>query len=378
MLDTGPENDPRMDALHRRLQATVERHRTTANDLQNLLYSTDVATLFLDNDLNIRFFTPAASAIFHVTLVDVGRPLADLAFGAGDGDLHADARGALETLEPCEREVESDEARRFERRILPYRAEGGRIDGVVITYRDITENNRSGAGLNTSPQEADRATGSHARFLTAASHDLRQLLQSMALLHEMLAHRGRWAESARLVALLDQTLQSITELLDVNRIGPGNVTAKVVPVPLIPIRQWPADVSGCEMRSEGLDLPVDMLTGQGAVAMAVASPQAGAPELIEKPSEAADQPTGVPEATEEGSDGDIRSKSEAARKQFESLTAREHAVLVRVLEGRPNKIIAADLGINQRTVENHRASVMRKTGAASLPALVRLSLAADI
>src|SRR6202012_2591412 len=67
-----------LTALNSQLQETLERQRTTSNDLQNVLYSTDVATLFLATDFNIRFFTPATKLLFSVIPSDVGRPLADL------------------------------------------------------------------------------------------------------------------------------------------------------------------------------------------------------------------------------------------------------------------------------------------------------------
>lgn len=70
--------------------------------------------------------------------------------------------------------------------------------------------------------------------------------------------------------------------------------------------------------------------------------------------------------------------SQAAQKKFSKLTSRERDVLALVLAGQPNKIIAADLEISQRTVESHRAAVMRKTSATSLPALVRLALSAGL
>ena len=81
-----------LTALNSQLQETLERQRTTSNDLQNVLYSTDVATLFLDTDLNIRFFTPATKSLFSVIPSDVGRPLADLNSLAADGALLTDAR----------------------------------------------------------------------------------------------------------------------------------------------------------------------------------------------------------------------------------------------------------------------------------------------
>src|SRR4029079_9956546 len=74
-----------LTALNSQLQETVEQQRATANDLQNILNSTDVATLFLDADFNIRFFTPAAKSLFNVIASDVGRALADLTRRVADG-----------------------------------------------------------------------------------------------------------------------------------------------------------------------------------------------------------------------------------------------------------------------------------------------------
>ena len=112
--------------------------------------------------------------------------------------------------------------------------------------------------------------------------------------------------------------------------------------------------------------------------MAVAALKAGASDLIEKPASAAELLASLRLAIRKGEDLHPRSDQRlAAQKRFSGLTAREREVLARVLAGEPNKIIAADLGLNQRTVENHRASVMRKTGSPSLPALVRLAFAAN-
>ena len=128
-----------LTALNSQLHETVEQQRTTANDLQNVLNSAHVATIFLDGKLNIRFFTPAVKSHFSIVASDVGRPLADLASRSDDKDLLVDAAAVLANSVPLSREVESDKGTWYTRRILPYRAQDDRIWGVVITFADISE-----------------------------------------------------------------------------------------------------------------------------------------------------------------------------------------------------------------------------------------------
>lgn len=110
------------------------------SDLANLFDSTSIATLFLDNDLNIRRFTPAISDIFNVRDGDEGRSIADFASKLGEGALTTDARLVLRDLKSIEREVDSEDgASAYLLRIKPYRSLNNVIDGVSITLVDITE-----------------------------------------------------------------------------------------------------------------------------------------------------------------------------------------------------------------------------------------------
>ncbi|WP_438362900.1 chemotaxis protein CheB [Nioella halotolerans] len=247
-----------LTALNGQLQETLELHRTTANDLQNVLYSTDVATLFLDQDLNIRFFTPTARAIFHLIPTDVGRPVTDLAAVSIDENLVTDAQKVIAFPDLIEREIAAAEEVWFLRRIQPYRTEGERVEGVVITYLDITERKRINAALEVAMNEANRANRAKSRFLAAASHDLRQPLQSMALLHRLLGHQKRSTEGARLVKLLDQTLDSMTamldSMLDVNRIESGIIRPDIRPVAIAPLLQRLVDEFEPQCDLKGLKL----------------------------------------------------------------------------------------------------------------------------
>jgi two-component system, chemotaxis family, CheB/CheR fusion protein len=221
-----------LTALNGQLQETLERQRTTSNDLQNVLYSTDVATLFLDPNLNIRFFTPATKSLFSVILSDVGRPLADLNLLAADGALLTDAQTVLQRLAPIEREIEARNGAWYVRRILPYRTDDNGVEGVVITFLDITERKRAADALGAAKRQAELANIAKSRFLAAASHDLRQPLQTLILIQELLAKTAKGEKAQQLVARLAPTLDAMSGMLnsmfDINQIEAGTVHAEKI------------------------------------------------------------------------------------------------------------------------------------------------------
>jgi two-component system CheB/CheR fusion protein len=130
--------------------------------------------------------------------------------------------------------------------------------------------------------------------------------------------------------------------------------------------------------SEGIRLPAIMITGQGDVPMAVAAMKAGAADFIEKPIRRDELFASIERALGHTRDlAKLSAWQEEAATRLAGLTVRQRQIMELVLAGHPSKNIAADLGISQRTVENHRAAVMKKTGVHSLSALIRLALAAD-
>jgi two-component system CheB/CheR fusion protein len=127
-----------LQTVNAELQAKLEEFSRTGNDMKNLLDSTDIATLFLDNDLNVRRFTPQATKIIKLIPADVGRPITDLASELRDTELAGDAREVLRTLASTEKAIRARDGRWFTVRTMPYRTQDDRTDGVVITFTDIT------------------------------------------------------------------------------------------------------------------------------------------------------------------------------------------------------------------------------------------------
>ncbi len=121
----------------------AEELRQLADDLQNLLASTDIATLFLDRELNIVRFTPRVRDLFNVRDSDLGRPLSDITDYLGYEGLLDDALRVIERLAPVQRELQGDSGRWYELKMQPYRDAGDRIAGVVISLIDITDLKRA-------------------------------------------------------------------------------------------------------------------------------------------------------------------------------------------------------------------------------------------
>jgi two-component system CheB/CheR fusion protein len=131
------------------------------------------------------------------------------------------------------------------------------------------------------------------------------------------------------------------------------------------------------LKEDGARLPSIMITGNGDVPMAVQAMKAGATDFIEKPIGRDELLDCIERAMEQTRDASKRTAwHDSAATCMAGLTGRQRQIMEMVLAGHPSKNIAADLGISRRTVEKHRAAVMKKTGSKSLPALARLAIAA--
>lgn len=125
-------------------------------------------------------------------------------------------------------------------------------------------------------------------------------------------------------------------------------------------------------------LPTIVISGSSGISEAVDSMKAGATDFLEKPVECQRLVDGVRLALRQALEGASDSAARAAAAHhLAELTPRQSEIMSLVLDGHPSKNIAADLGISRRTVENHRAAIMHKTGSKSLPALTRLVLEAS-
>jgi len=127
-----------LQTVNNELQAKVDELSQANNDMKNLLNSTDIATLFLDDQLAVRRFTTQTTSIIKLIAGDAGRPITDITTDLDYPQMAVDAREVLRTLVFIERQIATRDGRWFLVRIMPYRTLENRIDGVVITFSNIT------------------------------------------------------------------------------------------------------------------------------------------------------------------------------------------------------------------------------------------------
>jgi len=128
-----------LQTVNAELQTKVDDFLRVNNDMKNLLNSTDIATLFLDKELKIRRYTNQATKIFKLIKSDIGRPFTDQVSDLIYTDLSADAHEVLKTLTFIKKQIPTKDGRWFSIRIMPYRTFDDRIDGLVITFFNITD-----------------------------------------------------------------------------------------------------------------------------------------------------------------------------------------------------------------------------------------------
>ncbi len=132
-----------LHTTNHQLQYKIHELESLTDDLNNLLAGSRIATVFLDSERRIKWFSPASQELFALVATDVGRPLSHFALKFADAALLTDADAVLQSLQQREAEVRSDSGRWFLRKLLPYRTRDNRIAGLVITFADISDLRRA-------------------------------------------------------------------------------------------------------------------------------------------------------------------------------------------------------------------------------------------
>lgn len=162
-----------LQTVNQELQHKVDQVSQAHGDLQNLLVATEIATLFLDPELCIKRYTPRAAQLFNLMPTDRGRPLSHLRSNLKYERLEDDARQVLDTLAPIEREVQNAAGCWFLMNVRPYRTVENRIDGVVITFVDVTANKETEFALRDAKAYAESIVHTIPDSLLVLQTDLR-------------------------------------------------------------------------------------------------------------------------------------------------------------------------------------------------------------
>jgi two-component system CheB/CheR fusion protein len=196
-------------------KAKIEELTQVTSDMDNLLKSTEIGTIFLDQNFNIRMFTPAISAGFNLMDQDIGRPINHISYKLDSPQLLTDAAEVLNSGNPKELEVKGKGQRIYLQRIQPYRVED-QIEGVVLTLTDITELREAEKATQTL-QTLSEVSQELPDFAYAVSHDLQAPLRHISQYTESLetaiqANNGQ--DVVRATQVLRTSADKLREMID--------------------------------------------------------------------------------------------------------------------------------------------------------------------
>jgi len=164
----------KLATIKSQLEDKVAELERANDDVVNLATSTGIAAVFLDPNLRIKRLTPAATGLLNLLPTDVGRPFRDLSPRFADESLLEDIGRAMDHPTPLENDVRTEDGRFYVRRILPYRTADGRIEGVVVTFIDITGRKRAEAALAALNEDLERRIAERTRALESSNESLRE------------------------------------------------------------------------------------------------------------------------------------------------------------------------------------------------------------
>jgi len=230
----------------------VEELAQVSHDLQNLLASTGIATLFLDREIGIVRFTPQAGEILRLRQHDCGRPLTDINHGLRYPELAADVDHVLARLQPVEREVASEGGRIFLARMLPYESTAKDVVGIVLSLIDVSERKRAEDALRLADRRKDE-------FLATLGHELRNPLAPIVTGIGVLRAAGADARvTAEVIEILDRQtrhlVRLVDDLLDVARITGGKLRLRKARVDLAGVARDAIAMVRSEVDARGHEL----------------------------------------------------------------------------------------------------------------------------
>jgi two-component system CheB/CheR fusion protein len=169
-----------LTTVNQELKTKIEELGQANNNFQNLMNSTNIGTIFLDRSLIVRQFTPSAVETFNLIPSDIGRPLMDITSKLTDAHLLPDIEAVLSKLQTIEREVKTTNGRAYIMRVVPYRTVDDKIEGVVITLVDVTEQTRARQDLREAHEELEARVVSRTSELASANVALRNEMSERA------------------------------------------------------------------------------------------------------------------------------------------------------------------------------------------------------